>query len=339
MLMTTPAFAADYNFETPSPKDYYGSTSYEEVYGAQYNYGGINAVDFLDPLADGAPVSTVGGGSTVEYGINAGNGSIYPDSSSDGYPIQWGDVSTLPTTQFTSASEVKRSDGSIGTLVIPSLGIRYKAYEGTDSAAMRNGVGHFPSTSAWGGNIGLCGHNRGSSHNIGSIKNLDVGDTIRAAFDGKVRVVKNQGRYGYGKYVVIRHDNGLETLYGHLSKQLVKPDQLVKAGEPIALGGNTGRSTGSHLHFETRFLGKPLNPALMFDFEKQDIVADTYTFHKEKSDSKKASSRKGIFYKVKRGDTLSKIAQRQGTTVSQLCKLNRITRRTVLRPGQVLRCS
>ena len=155
MLMATPAFAADYNFETPSPKDYYGSTSYEEVYGAQYNYGGINAVDFLDPLADGAPVSTVGGGSTVEYGINAGNGSIYPDSSSDGYPIQWGDVSTLPTTQFTSASEVKRSDGSIGTLVIPSLGIRYKVYDGMDSTAMSKGVGHFPSTSSWSGLIGL----------------------------------------------------------------------------------------------------------------------------------------------------------------------------------------
>jgi len=82
-----------------------------------------------------------------------------------------------------------------------------------------------------------------------------------------------------------------------------------------------------------------LNPALMFDFEKQDIVADTYTFHKDKSDSKKGTSPKGLFYKVKRGDTLSKIASRQGTTVSQLCKLNRITRRTVLRPGQVLRCS
>lgn len=166
-----------------------------------------------------------------------------------------------------------------------------------------------------------------------------VGDTIRAAFDGKVRVVKNQGRRGYGKYVVIRHDNGLETVYGHLSKQLVEVDQLVKAGEPIALGGNTGRSTGSHLHFETRFLGIPLNPALMFDFEKQDIVADTYTFHKDKKANKKDTSRQGLFYKVKQGDTLSKIAKKQGTTVGQLCKLNRISPRTVLRPGQVLRCS
>ena len=98
-----------------------------------------------------------------------------------------------------------------------------------------------------------------------------VGDTIRAAFDGKIRIVKNQGRRGYGKYIVIRHDNGLETVYGHLSKQLVEENQLVKSGEVIGLGGNTGRSTGSHLHFETRFLGIPMNPAFMFDFEKQDI--------------------------------------------------------------------
>ena len=169
-----------------------------------------------------------------------------------------------------------------------------------------------------------------------------VGDTIRAAFDGKVRIVKNQGRRGYGKYVVIRHDNGLETVYGHLSKQLVDVNQRVKAGEPIALGGNTGRSTGSHLHFETRFLGIPINPALMFDFEKQDIVADSYTFQKTKGSSDKAKSMasgEGLFYKVKRGDTLSKIAARQGVSIDKLCKLNRITRRTILRPGQVLRCS
>lgn len=169
-----------------------------------------------------------------------------------------------------------------------------------------------------------------------------VGDTIRAAFDGKVRVVKNQGRRGYGKYVVIRHDNGLETVYGHLSKQLVDTNQLVKAGEPIALGGNTGRSTGSHLHFETRFLGIPINPALMFDFEKQDIVADSYTFHKTKGSSGTArsmASGEGLFYKVKKGDTLGRIAARQGTSIDKLCKLNRITRKTILRPGQVLRCS
>lgn len=168
-----------------------------------------------------------------------------------------------------------------------------------------------------------------------------VGDTIRAAFDGKVRIVKNQGRRGYGKYIVIRHDNGLETVYGHLSKQMVEINQLVKAGEPIALGGNTGRSTGSHLHFETRFLGIPLDPAKMFDFEKQDIKADSYAFHKAKgkAGSPNLAKGEGYFYKVKRGDTLGRIAQRQGTTVSQLCKLNRITRRTILRPGQVLRCS
>ena len=145
-----------------------------------------------------------------------------------------------------------------------------------------------------------------------------------------------------GKYVVIRHDNGLETVYGHLSKQLVDTNQLVKAGEPIALGGNTGRSTGSHLHFETRFLGIPINPALMFDFEKQDIVADSYTFHKAKGSSGTArsmASGEGLFYKVKKGDTLGRIAARQGTSIDKLCKLNRITRKTILRPGQVLRCS
>ena len=170
---------------------------------------------------------------------------------------------------------------------------------------------------------------------------VNIGDTIVAAFDGKVRIVKYERR-GYGKYVVIRHDNGLETVYGHLSKQLVEENQLVKAGEVIGLGGNTGRSTGSHLHFETRFLGIPINPALMFDFEKQDIVADSYTFRKTKGTSGTArsmASGEGLFYKVKKGDTLSKIASRQGTSIDKLCKLNRITRRTILRPGQVLRCS
>lgn len=173
---------------------------------------------------------------------------------------------------------------------------------------------------------------------------VNIGDTIVAAFDGKVRIVKYERR-GYGKYVVIRHDNGLETVYGHLSKQLVEENQLVKAGEVIGLGGNTGRSTGSHLHFETRFLGIAINPIYMFDFPKQDVVADTYTFRKAKGVKRAGSHDTQVadgtirYHKVKSGDTLSRIAKLRGVSVSTLCKLNRIKPTTTLRIGQVLRCS
>ena len=192
-----------------------------------------------------------------------------------------------------------------------------------------------------------------------------IGDTIYSAFDGKVRMVKFN-RKGYGYYVVIRHTNGLETLYGHLSKQLVKEDQIVRAGEPIGLGGNTGRSSGSHLHFETRLLGYPLNPALMFDFEKQDVVADTYVSRLGKlvrGESGKqlaaASSALAInssptvpnvtndeveeveevTYKVKKGDSLYLIARRHGLTVSQLCRLNGLKTTSTIQPGMILKCS
>ncbi len=185
-------------------------------------------------------------------------------------------------------------------------------------------------------------------HNGLDIK-VNIGDTIRAAFDGKVRIVKYEAK-GYGKYVVIRHTNGLETVYGHLSKQLVEPNQTVKSGEPIALGGNTGHSTGSHLHFETRFLGIAMNPALMFDFVNQDVVADSYTFRKEgnryeRPGSTAIASKAGNadriikYHKVHRGDTLSKVAKISGVPVQKLCELNGLTKRTKLKPGQVLRCS
>ena len=173
---------------------------------------------------------------------------------------------------------------------------------------------------------------------------VNIGDTIVAAFDGKVRIVKYERR-GYGKYVVIRHDNGLETVYGHLSKQLVEENQLVKAREVIGLGGNTGRSTGSHLHFETRFLGIAINPIYMFDFPKQDIVADTYTFRRTQGSKRAGSHDTQVadgtirYHKVKSGDTLSRIAKLRGVSVSTLCKLNRIKPTTTLRIGQVLRCS
>lgn len=178
-----------------------------------------------------------------------------------------------------------------------------------------------------------------------------VGDTIRAAFDGMIRVVDYQGA-GYGKYIVIRHDNGLETVYGHLSKQLVKINQPVKAGDVIGLGGNTGRSTGSHLHFETRLLGVAINPALLFDFENQDVTKDIYTYRRGYSDRALAStSRSGKnsstsqsvgrarFHKVHKGDTLSSIARRYGMTVQQLCKKNGISKNAKLQIGQVIKCS
>ena len=186
---------------------------------------------------------------------------------------------------------------------------------------------------------------------------LQTGDTVRAAFSGKVRLTKYERR-GYGYYVIIRHANGLETVYGHLSKFLVKPNQDVKVGEPIALGGSTGRSTGPHLHFETRFMGYAINPMGIFDFANQTTHTDYYTFNKKtytkardyspeanakyaakvskKNNSYSASGSKKT-YKVRKGDTLGKIARRYGTTVSTLCRLNGISSNTTLSLGKVLR--
>lgn len=180
---------------------------------------------------------------------------------------------------------------------------------------------------------------------------VQIGDTIRAAFDGKVRLTKFD-RKGYGYYVIVRHENGLETVYGHLSKFLVKPDEYVKAGTPIALGGNTGRSTGPHLHFETRFMGYAINPAAIFDFANQTVHTDEFTFNKNtyknsrdyspKSSTKsiassKSKSTKASTVKVRKGDTLSKIAKANGTTVDKLCKLNGISRTTTLTAGKPLK--
>lgn len=130
------------------------------------------------------------------------------------------------------------------------------------------------------------GRRWGRAHKGLDIK-VYIGDTIRAAFSGKVRIVDYEAR-GYGKYIVIRHNNGLETYYGHLSKQIVHENQNVTAGQPIGLGGNTGRSTGSHLHFETRLCGVAINPALLFDFAHQDVTGDFYTYRRSTVDSESA---------------------------------------------------
>ena len=187
---------------------------------------------------------------------------------------------------------------------------------------------------------------------------VQIGDTIYAAFDGKVRLTKYE-RAGYGYYVVIRHTNDLETVYGHLSRFLVQPDQVVKAGDPIALGGNTGHSTGPHLHFETRYMGYAINPSGIFDFANNTVHTDTYTFSKQTymnardyspnaaayaqmaSNSRtRSSAKKGSgasYYTVRRGDTLSRIASRHGTTVRKLCQLNSLTTTSKLSVGKKIR--
>ncbi len=182
---------------------------------------------------------------------------------------------------------------------------------------------------------------------------LYIGDTIRAAFDGRVRLT-NFERRGYGYYVIVRHTNDLETVYGHLSKFLVEPDQYVKAGDPIA-----------------RYMGYAINPSAIFDFANQTVHTDTYTFTKstyqdarnydpaanteyakvynqnnprptaaasasaKKSGSKSSSG--ATTYKVKKGDTLGAIAARHHVTVRRLCRLNGINTKTKLQIGQRLK--
>ncbi len=175
-----------------------------------------------------------------------------------------------------------------------------------------------------------------------------TGDPIHAAFDGKVRIVRYEAG-GYGNYVVIRHNNGLETVYAHLSKHLVSVNQEVKAGETIGLGGNTGRSFGSHLHFETRLMGEAINPALLFDFAEQDVTQDFFVFHKNKNRNVKtaptpkpaslASTKKASnhFYKVRKGDTLAKVARRLGVSESTLRANNKLKKNAKLRANQILK--
>lgn len=210
-------------------------------------------------------------------------------------------------------------------------------------------------------------------------KGLDIkvyiGDTIRSAFSGKVRIVRYEAK-GYGNYIVIRHPNGLETIYGHLSKHLVTENQMVRAGEPIGLGGNTGRSTGSHLHFETRLCGVALNPALFFDFRNQDITGDHYVFLKDRyeSDSQLATLERGkvnggsytrdqvygevgrynekaeeaatqnaantperVYYKVQNGETLASIAKKVGVSVDAICRLNGFRKDQRVKAGMIIR--
>lgn len=191
--------------------------------------------------------------------------------------------------------------------------------------------------------------------------NLETGDTVVAAFDGMVRIAKfNKG--GYGNVVIIRHNNGLETVYGHLSKLLVEPETEVTAGTVIGLGGNTGHSYGSHLHFEMRYLGKAIDTEDLVDYEKGEVKNSAFVLYKEDftdkydlraihaskvskshatskySGSAVKTAKNGTKYVVVRnGDTLSAIAVRNHTSVSSICKKNGIKPTKVLQIGMKLK--
>lgn len=170
---------------------------------------------------------------------------------------------------------------------------------------------------------------------------VQTGDTIYAAFDGKVRITAYQRR-GYGHYVVIRHNNGIETLYAHLSKKLVKVNQNVRAGDPIGLGGCTGRSSGAHLHLETILMGKNIDPALMFDFKNQRMTGDYYMYRKPGSKyvengKVKVAGPEPKYHKVKKGDTIGKIAKKYGVSQKRIFELNGLNSRSVIKPGQRIR--
>jgi len=180
---------------------------------------------------------------------------------------------------------------------------------------------------------------------------LEVGDQVKAAFEGMVRI--SQYHASYGNVIVVRHNNGLETLYAHLSQRKVAPGDHLEAGDIIGLGGNTGRSYGAHLHFEIRYLGQAFNPREVIDPSSRALVNSSFTLlpkhfdhigvapevlaARTASKSPVKSSVKAKYHTVKKGDTLYSIARKNGTSINALCKINRIKQTSTLRLGQRLR--
>ncbi len=179
---------------------------------------------------------------------------------------------------------------------------------------------------------------------------LEIGDEVVSAFDGMVRLAKYY--QGYGNCVIIRHNNGLETVYAHLSRILVESGQKLDAGTIIGLGGNTGHSYGSHLHFEIRYLGQALDTQDFIDFENGILKSNTFVLRKSDVENKydlralharhkhdlgiaksKKDNKHG-YYKIKSGDSLSRIAKLKKTNVKSLCRKNGLLINSKLRVGQ-----
>ena len=171
---------------------------------------------------------------------------------------------------------------------------------------------------------------------------ISIGDSIVAAYPGKV-VVSKYNRRGYGHYVMIEHANGTRTLYGHLKKRLVNVGDVVEGGQLVGWGGNTGRSSGPHLHFEIRYGEVNIDPATVFNIEEGTLLENTDHFSiasaVESHNAIQKELSKHRYHRIRSGDTLGKIARLYGTTIERLCRLNGIKRTSILRIGQTLRCS
>jgi len=169
--------------------------------------------------------------------------------------------------------------------------------------------------------------------------NLRMGTPIYTIFDGIVRIATFGGGYGY--HVVVRHSNGLETLYAHMSKLSVQVGQVVRAGELLGLGGSTGWSTGPHLHLEVMYAGNAFNPLFILEvnpkseipFVRAKFFDLTPTHYRHIGTVVK----KDYFHTVKAGETLNSIAKRYGTNAVYLAKFNKLPVNAMLKVGQRIR--
>lgn len=193
-LLPVGANAADYSFSGVKAPDYYAATSYEDVYGARYNYGGANLVDYQFPTPEYGVLSTTQTGvmektmlpnllQSVAGTANGGYGvSIEAQTAVSPSAAPSTEAHTAPPTKtaFTRLTEsFKLANGAIGKISIPSIGVKnYYLWEGETSNSMSKGLGHFTGTSVWDGNCGVCGHNRGATYSIGAIKDLKLGNTV-----------------------------------------------------------------------------------------------------------------------------------------------------------------
>jgi hypothetical protein len=150
---------------------------------------------------------------------------------------------------------------------------------------------------------------------------LETGDQVKVTFEGMVRYAKYNS--SYGNLVVVRHPNGLETYYAHLSQIDVKAGDYIQAGDIVGLGGNTGRSYGAHLHFEIRFLGKPIDPSQLIDFDNKKLRYDHVMLKNNKDRMIIENASK--FHQVSPGDDLYSISKMYCVPVQEICRMNNLT--------------